>query len=89
MKGAEKGRVACCVFQQNRVTLKLDVSFTDHSHIIGRGGKNTQEIMRDTACHIHFPDANKDRDNDKSNQVNRRRVRKKSVSRLEMLIKHF
>uniref|UniRef100_A0A914UNN9 K Homology domain-containing protein n=1 Tax=Plectus sambesii TaxID=2011161 RepID=A0A914UNN9_9BILA len=56
-------------YWQNRVTLKLDVPFTDHSHIIGRGGKNTQAVMKQTACHIHFPDSNKNHDSDKSNQV--------------------
>ena len=47
----------------------MDVPFTDHSHIIGRGGKNTQDVMKQTACHIHFPDSNKNHDSDKSNQV--------------------
>jgi hypothetical protein len=55
--------------QQNRVDVKIDVPFTDHSHIIGRQGRNTQDVMRRTGCHIHFPDSNKNRDNEKSNQV--------------------
>jgi protein bicaudal C len=55
--------------QQNRIDLKIDVPFTDHSHIIGRQGKNTQAVMKRTGCHIHFPDSNKNRENDKSNQV--------------------
>jgi hypothetical protein len=56
-------------FQQNRIDLKIDVPFTDHSHIIGRQGHNTQEVMKRTGCHIHFPDSNKNRENEKSNQV--------------------
>eukprot|EP00794_Sanderia_malayensis_P016909 gene16909-18615_t len=51
-----------------RVTLKMDVSFTDHSHIIGRGGNCIKRVMQDTGCHIHFPDSNRT-SSDKSNQV--------------------
>ena len=25
--------------KNNRVTMKMDVSYTDHSHVIGKGGK--------------------------------------------------
>lgn len=56
-------------YWQTRVTLKIDVPFTDHSHIIGRQGKNTQKVMKDTQCHIHFPDSNKSQECEKSNQV--------------------
>jgi protein bicaudal C len=56
-------------YWQSRVTLKIDVPFTDHSHIIGRQGRNTQRVMKETGCHIHFPDSNKNQDMDKSNQV--------------------
>ncbi|MEO0438709.1 MAG: KH domain-containing protein, partial [Pseudomonadota bacterium] len=56
-------------YWETRVTLKIDVPFTDHSHIIGRQGKNTQKVMKDTQCHIHFPDSNKNTAMDKSNQV--------------------
>ncbi|KAG0433549.1 hypothetical protein HPB47_019805, partial [Ixodes persulcatus] len=30
--------------RRNRVTLKMDVSFTDHSYIIGKGGRNIQQV---------------------------------------------
>lgn len=61
----------CCFFsvQSNRVTMKLDVSYTDHSHIIGRGGLSIKGVMEETGCHIHFPDSNRNNPNEKSNQV--------------------
>lgn len=55
--------------KSNRVTLKMDVSHTDHSHIIGKGGGNIKRVMQDTGCHIHFPDSNRGATNEKSNQV--------------------
>lgn len=55
--------------ERNRVTLKMDVSFTDHSHIIGKGGHNIQQVMEETGCHIHFPDSNRNNTGEKSNQV--------------------
>lgn len=55
--------------QSNRVTMKLDVSYTDHSHIIGRGGLSIKGVMEETGCHIHFPDSNRNNPNEKSNQV--------------------
>lgn len=60
-----------CFFsvQSNRVTMKLDVSYTDHSHIIGRGGLSIKGVMEETGCHIHFPDSNRNNPNEKSNQV--------------------
>jgi polyribonucleotide nucleotidyltransferase len=57
------------VFQGNRVTMKLDVSYTDHSHIIGKGGMTIKKVMEETGCHIHFPDSNRSNMNEKSNQV--------------------
>ena len=30
------------IFQSHRITMKMDVSYTDHSFIIGRGGHNIQ-----------------------------------------------
>lgn len=45
--------------KKNRVTLKMDVSHTDHSYIIGKGGFKIQQVMEETGCHIHFPDSNK------------------------------
>jgi len=53
----------------NRVTMKLDVSYTDHSHIIGKGGMTIKKVMEETGCHIHFPDSNRSNMNEKSNQV--------------------
>ncbi|XP_013780140.2 LOW QUALITY PROTEIN: protein bicaudal C homolog 1-B-like [Limulus polyphemus] len=55
--------------KKNRVTLKMDVSYTDHSHIIGKGGNNIQQVMDETGCHIHFPDSNRNGQAEKSNQV--------------------
>ncbi|XP_011304511.1 protein bicaudal C homolog 1 isoform X2 [Fopius arisanus] len=55
--------------QSMRVTMKLDVSYTDHSHIIGKGGLTIKRVMEETACHIHFPDSNRSNHQEKSNQV--------------------
>lgn len=55
--------------KSNRVIMKLDVSYTDHSHIIGRGGLSIKSVMEDTGCHIHFPDSNRSNPTEKSNQV--------------------
>lgn len=55
--------------RQNRVIMKMDVSYTDHSYIIGRGGNNIKRIMEDTRTHIHFPDSNRSNPIEKSNQV--------------------
>ncbi|KAH7729400.1 protein bicaudal C 1-B-like protein [Aphelenchoides avenae] len=55
--------------KKDRVTLKMEINHSAHSHIIGRGGKNTQDIMRETMCHIHFPDSNKHSEVEKNNQV--------------------
>ncbi|XP_067932414.1 protein bicaudal C homolog 1-like isoform X2 [Watersipora subatra] len=55
--------------KSNRVTLKMDVSHTEHSHVIGKGGNNIKRVMEDTGCHIHFPDSNRNNQSDKSNQV--------------------
>lgn len=49
--------------------MKLDVSYTDHSHIIGKGGLTIKRVMEDTGCHIHFPDSNRSNHQEKSNQV--------------------
>jgi protein bicaudal C len=49
--------------------MKLDVSYTDHSHIIGKGGLTIKKVMEETGCHIHFPDSNRSNLNEKSNQV--------------------
>ncbi|KAM8716534.1 hypothetical protein ACLKA7_003415 [Drosophila subpalustris] len=52
-----------------RVIMKMDVSYTDHSYIIGRGGNNIKRIMDDSHTHIHFPDSNRSNPTEKSNQV--------------------
>jgi len=57
------------MIRPNRVTLKIDVSYTDHSHIIGRGGHSIQRVMEETKCHVHFPDSNRTSVTEKSNQV--------------------
>lgn len=49
--------------------MKMDVSYTDHSYIIGRGGNNIRRIMDETSTHIHFPDSNRLNAMEKSNQV--------------------
>ncbi|KAJ8361621.1 hypothetical protein SKAU_G00181460 [Synaphobranchus kaupii] len=53
----------------SRVTLKMDVSHTEHSHVIGKGGNNIKKVMEETGCHIHFPDSNRNNQAEKSNQV--------------------
>ncbi|CAD5224497.1 unnamed protein product [Bursaphelenchus xylophilus] len=55
--------------KKDRLTLKIEIPHAGHSHVIGRRGKNTQEIMQTTRCHIHFPDSNKHADAEKNNQV--------------------
>lgn len=55
--------------KSNRVTLKMDVSHTEHSHVIGKGGNNIKKVMEETGCHIHFPDSNRNNHTEKSNQV--------------------
>lgn len=49
--------------------MKMDVSHTDHSHIIGKGGMSIKRVMAETRCHVHFPDSNRSNTNEKSNQV--------------------
>ena len=36
-----------------RVTLKVEIRHTGHSHIIGKVGSNIKNVMRATGCHIH------------------------------------
>ncbi|GAB0095254.1 Protein bicaudal C [Sergentomyia squamirostris] len=65
-----KERVMCALNSRGmRVTMKLDVSYTDHSFIIGKSGKIIKKIMEETQTHIHFPDSNRNNQNEKSNQV--------------------
>lgn len=49
--------------------MKMDISYTDHSYIIGRGGNNIKSVMDRTKTHIHFPDSNRSNPTEKSNQV--------------------
>ena len=51
------------------MTVKIEVSYTEHSHVIGKGGNNIKRVMHDTGCHIHFPDSNRNNQVEKSNQV--------------------
>lgn len=55
--------------RRDRVTLKVDIDWTAHSHIIGKSGASIQAVMDQTGCHVHFPDANRTNNNEKSNQV--------------------
>ena len=47
----------------------MEVSYTDHSHIIGRGGSTISRVREETSCHIHFPDLNRTNQTEKSNLV--------------------
>lgn len=47
----------------------MDVSHTEHSHVIGKSGHNIKRVMQETGCHIHFPDSNRNTLAEKSNQV--------------------
>ena len=47
--------------------MSMEVSFTIHSHIIGRGGQNINAVMKETKTKIHFPDGNRIAGEKKSN----------------------
>lgn len=47
----------------------MEVSYTTHSHIIGRGGTNINHVMQETSTKIHFPDQNRVVGEKKSNEV--------------------
>ncbi|XP_044252303.1 protein bicaudal C homolog 1-B [Tribolium madens] len=67
---AAKERIMTVLYTRcNRVTMKMDISYTDHSHIIGRGGLSIKRVMEETQCHVHFPDSNRSNPMEKSNQV--------------------
>ncbi|XP_066994611.1 protein bicaudal C [Anabrus simplex] len=66
---AKKKIMAVLDTWSNRVTLKMDVSYVHHSHIIGKGGVSIRKVMEDTGSHIHFPDSNRNSVTEKSNQV--------------------
>ncbi|KAK3874340.1 hypothetical protein Pcinc_020727 [Petrolisthes cinctipes] len=72
--GAEAVRTASMLVRQalepqNKVTMKLDVPWTYHSHIIGKGGNTIQPVVKRTGVSVHFPDGNKSSEMHKSNQV--------------------
>ena len=67
------------MFQSNRVTLKMDVSHTEHSHVIGKGGNNIKKVMQQTGCHIHFPDSNRGSTGEKSNQVEKQEENREKI----------
>nr|CAD7424018.1 unnamed protein product [Timema monikensis] len=69
VKAARERVTATLDIRTNRATMKMDVSYTDHSHIIGKGGLSIKRVMEDTKCHIHFPDSNRSNVTEKSNQV--------------------
>ncbi|XP_063847525.1 protein bicaudal C homolog 1-B-like isoform X3 [Scylla paramamosain] len=71
---AEAVRAASSLVRQeldppNKVTMKMDVPWTHHSHIIGKGGNTIQPVVKKTGVSIHFPDGNKSNEVKKSNQV--------------------
>jgi len=72
-EGVKRAKMLICevldTTTNSRVTMKMDVSYTDHSHIIGKGGNTIRRVMAETNCHIHFPDSNRSNPNEKSNQV--------------------
>ena len=77
------GYESCYIFlysKSSRVTVKIEVSFTEHSHVIGKGGNNIRSVMQDTGCHIHFPDSNRNNQVEKSNQVGGFQVFSRSLS---------
>ena len=47
------------LFQAPPATLSMEVSFTFHSHLIGRSGQNVNRVMDETGTRIHFPDRNR------------------------------
>ncbi|PIC34211.1 hypothetical protein B9Z55_013933 [Caenorhabditis nigoni] len=47
----------------------MELHHSLHSHIIGKGGRGIQKVMKITSCHIHFPDSNKYSESNKSDQV--------------------
>ena len=50
-------------------TLFMEVSYTFHSHLIGKAGKNINSLMDETGTRIHFPDGNRMAGHSKSNSV--------------------
>ena len=50
-------------------TLSMEVSYTFHSHLIGKSGKNINSLMGETGTRIRFPDGNRIAEHTKSNSV--------------------
>ncbi|KAK4018783.1 hypothetical protein OUZ56_000825 [Daphnia magna] len=50
-------------------TLSMEVSYTFHSHLIGRSGQNINRLMEETDTRIHFPDRNRMTGEPKCNNV--------------------
>lgn len=56
--------------KSTRITLKIEVAYSEHSHVIGKEGVNIKKVHNDTNCHIHFPDSNRSAyGGERSNQV--------------------
>lgn len=55
--------------KSSKVTLKINIAHTEHSHIIGREGINIKKVHEDTQCHVHFPDTNRHPHGERSDQV--------------------
>lgn len=66
---AKEQILASLGIRNKQVTLKVNVSYTHHSHIIGEGGQTITRVRQSTGCHIHFPDSNRSFSEMKSNQV--------------------
>ncbi|KAG1669426.1 Protein bicaudal C 1 [Nymphon striatum] len=50
-----------------KVMLNIDVSYLDHSKLIGAGGEVVDSVKKETECQIHFPDINRSNQKVKSN----------------------
>ena len=56
--------------KSSRITLKIDIPYSEHSHVIGKEGVNIKRVHDESKCHIHFPDTNRTvRKGEKCNQV--------------------
>eukprot|EP00731_Ephydatia_muelleri_P025842 Em0017g925a len=56
--------------KSSRITLKIDIPYSEHSHVIGKEGVNIKRVHEESKCHIHFPDTNHaTRKGEKCNQV--------------------
>lgn len=63
-------------------SLKLNVSHTAHSHIIGLKGRRLRAIQKESKCHIHMPDSNRwSGEAEKSNAVS---ISGESVAGIEL-----